>query len=122
MGPVVLGSRRVSLSADAFQETGGQVPAPQEQAGDRVVERGPESVVEPAEEESARVVAREESVTNAVAAGRSISKAERWRGIFHRRVDAFRHALRGDSPARVEPRCVQSKPGAAVAKTEPRAR
>ena len=56
--------------------------------------------LDPAEEESARKVALEESVTDAVAQGLSVSKAERLRGILSRRFNAFRRALRGDPPAR----------------------
>ncbi|CAM9729047.1 unnamed protein product, partial [Sphacelaria rigidula] len=71
----------------------------------------------PAQEESARKVALEDSVTDAGATGLSISKAERLRGILHCRVNAFRRALRGDPPARVEPMRVQPKPGASAVKT-----
>ena len=63
-----------------------------------LVERGPEMFMDPAEEESARKVALEESVTDAVAQGLSVSKAERLRGILSRRFNAFRRALRGDPP------------------------
>ena len=75
--------------------------------------------IDPAEEESARKVALEESVTDAVAQGLSASKAERLRGIVSRRFDAFRRALRGDPSARVEPMRVQLKSGASAAKAEP---
>ena len=67
-----------------------------------MVERGPEMFMDPAEEESGRKVALEESVTDAVAQGLSVSKAERLRGILSRRFNA-RRALRGDPQARVEP-------------------
>ena len=77
-------------------------------AVERLVERGPDMFNDPAEEESARKVALEESVTDAVAQGLSVSKAERLRGS--RRFNAFRRALRGDPPARVEPVRVQLKP------------
>ncbi|CAM9853182.1 unnamed protein product, partial [Sphacelaria rigidula] len=76
--------------------------------------------MDPAEEESARKVALEESATGAVAKGLSVPKAERLRGILHRRVNAFRRALRGDPPLRVEPMRVQPKPGASAVKTNPR--
>ena len=59
-------------------------------------------------------------MTDAVANGLSISKAERLRDILHRRVNAFRRALRGDPPARVEPMRVQLKPGATTVKAKPR--
>ena len=87
---------------------------------ERLVERGPEMFMDPAEEESARKVALEESVTDAVARGLSVSKAERLRGILSRRLNAFRRALRGDPPARVESMRVQLKPGASAVKAKPR--
>ncbi|CAM9506995.1 unnamed protein product, partial [Sphacelaria rigidula] len=76
----------------------------------------------PAEEESAWKIALEESVTDAMAKGLSVSNAERLRGILHRRVIAFRRVLRGDPLARVEPMCVQLKPGGSTVKTKPRRR
>ena len=85
-----------------------------------LVERDPEMFMDPAEEESARKVALEESVTDAVAQGLSVSKAERLRGILSRRFNAFRRALRGDPPVHVEPMRVQLKPGASAVKAKPR--
>ena len=76
--------------------------------------------MDPAEEESARTVALEESVTDAVAQGLSVSMAERLRGILCRRFNAFRRALRGNPPARVDPMRVQLKPGASAVKAKPR--
>ena len=61
-----------------------------------------------------------ESVTDAVAQGLSVSKAKLLRGIVSRRFNAFRRALRGDPPARVEPMGVQLKPGASAVKAKPR--
>ena len=118
--PAFLGSRRVSLSVAALQEAGGQATEEPDLAVERLVERGPEMFMDPAEEESARKVALEESVTDAVAQGLSVSKAERLRGILSRRFNAFRRALRGDPPARVEPMRVQLKPGASAVKAKPR--
>ena len=63
---------------------------------------------------------RQESVTDAVAQGLSVSMAERLRGILCRRFNAFRRALRGDPHARVEPMRVQLKPGASAVKFKPR--
>ena len=83
------------------------------------MERGPEMFMDPAEEESGRKVALEESVTDAVAQGLSVSKAERLRGILSPRFNA-RRALRGDPQARVEPMRVQLKPGASAVKAKPR--
>ena len=77
-----------------------------------MVERGPEMFMDPAEEESARKVAPEESVTDAVAHGLRVSKAERLRGVWSCRFNAYRRALRGDPPAHVEPMGVDLKPGA----------
>ena len=59
-------------------------------------------------------------MTDAVAQGRSVSKAKRLRGILSRRSNAFRRALRGEPPARVEPMRVQLKPGASAVKAKPR--
>ena len=92
---------------DAIEEDGGQATEEPDLAVERLVERGPEMFMDPAEEESARKVALEESVTDAVAQGLSVSKAERLRGILSHRFNAFRRALRGDPPARVEPMRVQ---------------
>ena len=85
--PALLGSRRVSLSVAALQEAGGQATEEPDLV-ERLVERGPEMFMDPAEEESARKVALEASVTDAVAQGLSVSKAERLRGILSRRFNA----------------------------------
>ncbi|CAN0019163.1 unnamed protein product, partial [Sphacelaria rigidula] len=69
---------------------------------------------------SARKIALQESATNAGATGLSVLEAERLRYIVHCRVNAFRRALRGDPPARVEPMRAKSIPGASAAKTKPR--
>ncbi|CAN0017800.1 unnamed protein product, partial [Sphacelaria rigidula] len=76
--------------------------------------------MDPAEQESARKFALEESMTETVAKGLSVSEAGRLRGILYCRVNAFRRALRGDPPARVKPMRVQPKPGASEVKTRPR--
>ncbi|CAM9632726.1 unnamed protein product [Sphacelaria rigidula] len=52
--------------------------------------------------------------------GLGVSKAEHLRGILYSHVNAFRRALRGDPPARVEPMRVTLKPGAAAVKAKPR--
>ena len=103
----------------ALQDAGGQATEELELAAERLVERGPEMFMDPVEEESARKVALEESVTDAVAQGLSVSSAERLRGILSRRFNAFRRALRGDPPARVEPMRVL-EPGASAVKAKPR--
>ena len=79
----------------AVQEAGGQATEEPDLAVERLVERGAERCMYPAEEESARKVALEESVTDAVAQGLSVSKGERLHGILSRRFNAFRRALRG---------------------------
>ena len=95
------GSRRVSVSVAALEEAGGQVTEEPDLAVERLVERRPEMFMNTAEEESAQKVAQEESVTDAVAQGLSVSKAERLRVILSRRFNAFRQALRGDPPVRL---------------------
>ena len=59
-------------------------------------------------------------MTDDVAQGLSVPKAERLRGILSRRFNAFRRALRGDPPARVEPMRVQLKPRTSAVKAKPR--
>ena len=71
------------------------------------MDRGPEMLMDPAEEDSARKVALEESVTDAVAQGLSVSKAKRLRGILSRRFNEFRRALRV-TPLRAWTPCVSS--------------
>ena len=110
----------MSLTVAALREAGGQATEEPDFAVERLVERGPEVVMDPAEEESARRDALEERVTDAVAQGLSVSKAERLRGIFSRRFNAFRRALRGDPPPRVEPMRVQVKPRVSPVKAKPR--
>ena len=75
--PALLGSRRVGLSVAALQEVGGKATEEQDLAVERLVDRGPEMFMHPAEQESARTVALEESVTDTVAQGLSVSQAER---------------------------------------------
>ncbi|CAN0436258.1 unnamed protein product, partial [Hapterophycus canaliculatus] len=108
------------LLVKEFQQTGGQVAEDRDEAVECLAEQGPEMFMEPAEEESARKVALEEGVTNAVAAGLSKSKSERLRGFLGRRCNKFRRALWADPPARVEPMRVQLKPGASAVKAKPR--
>ena len=52
--PALWGSRRVSLSVVVLQEAGGQATEEPDLAVERLVERGPEMFMAPAEEESAR--------------------------------------------------------------------
>ena len=110
----------MSLSVNAFQEAGGQATDEHDEAVERLGERGPDMFMDPADEVSARRVALEESVTDAVEQGLSVSKAERLRGVLHRHFNAFRRALRDDPPARVEPMRVKLKPGATAVKMKPR--
>ena len=64
--PALFGSCRVSLSVAALQKAGGQAAEEPDVAVEHLVERGPEMFMDPAEEESARKVALEESVTDAL--------------------------------------------------------
>ena len=68
------------------------------------------------EERGARDRALEDSVQQAEQSG--LSAACRLRDILSRRVDAFRRALRGGLPARVEPMRVQLKPQAQAVKAD----
>ncbi|CAN0411671.1 unnamed protein product, partial [Scytosiphon promiscuus] len=68
--------------------------------------------MDPAEERVERERALEDSVEEAVRNGLSADGAGRLRDILSRRVNAFRRALRGDPPARVEPMREQLKPQA----------
>ena len=76
--------------------------------------------MDPADEVSARRVALEESVTDAVEQGLSVSQADCLRGVLHRHFNAFRRALPDHPPARVEPMKVTLKPGATAVKMKPR--
>ena len=91
--PPFLGSRRVRVSVAALQKAGGQAKEEPDLAVERLVERGPQMFMDPAEEDSARKVALGESVTDAVAQGLIISKAKRLPGILSRRFNAFRRVL-----------------------------
>ena len=97
----------MNLSVAALQEAGGQATEGPDLAVERLVERGSEMFKDPAKENFARTVALEESVTDAVAQGLCVSKAERLHGILTRRFNAFRRALRGD-PLRAWSPCVSS--------------
>ena len=85
---------------------------------ERLVERGPELFMDPTEEKGARDRALEDSVLLAEQSGLSADGACRLREILARLVGAFRRALRGDPPARVEPMRVQLKPGACAVKAK----
>ena len=76
--------------------------------------------VDPMEERDARDRALEDTAQQAKQSGLSADGACRLRDNLSRRVDAFRHALRGDPPARVEPMRVQLKPQAQAVKARPR--
>ena len=77
--------------------------APADVAVERLVERGPDMFMDSKEERGARERALEDSVQQAEQSGLSADGACLFRDIPSRRVDAFRRALRGDPPARVEP-------------------
>ena len=88
--------------------------------GGRLVERGPDMFMDSREERGARDRALEDNVQQAEYSGLSAYGACRLRDILSRRVDAFRRALRGDPPARVEPMRVHLKPQAQAVKARPR--
>ena len=91
----------------ALQEAGGQATEEPDLAVERLVDRGPEMFMDPVEEESARKVALEEGVTDAVAQSLSVSKAERLRGF---RVAASTRFVErcGVTPLRAWSPCVSS--------------
>ena len=115
--PNCLAARRVTLPVESFQsEVAGDAPA--DVAVERLVERGPDMF--PMEETGARDRALEDSIRQAEHSGVSVDGACRLRDILSRRVDAFRRALQGDPPARVEPVRVHLKPQAQVVKARRR--
>ena len=112
-----LAARRVTLSVQFFQSEVAD-DAPADVAVERLVERGPDMFR--MEERGARERALEDSVQQAEQSGLSADGACRLRDILSRRVDAFRRALRGDPPARVEPMRVHLKPHAQAERARPR--
>lgn len=117
--PSYLAARRVTVSVRAFQ-TEATVDDPEDEAVERLVDRGPDMFMDPAEERTARERALEDSVQQAEQSGLSVDGAIRLRDILARRVGAFRRALCGDPPAQVEPMRVQLKPQAKAVKATPR--
>ena len=114
--PSFLAARRVTLRVETFQSEVSD-DAPADVAVERLVERGPDMFR--MEERGARERALEDSVQQAEQSGLSADGACRLRDILSRRVDAFRRALRGDPPARVEPMRVHLKPQAQAVKARP---
>ena len=106
-----LAARRVTLSVQSFQSEVAE-DAPVDVAVERLVERRPDMFMDPMEERDARDRALEDIVQQAEQSGPSADGARPLRDILSRRVDAFRRALRGDPPARVEPMRVHLKPQA----------
>ena len=94
--------------------------APADVAVERLVERGPDMFLDQMEERGARDRALEDSVQQVEQSGLGADGACRLRDVLSRRVDAFRRALRGDPPARVEPMRVDLKPQAQAVKARPR--
>ena len=92
----------MTLSVQSFQSEVAD-DAPADVAVERLVERGPDMFMDSREERGARDRALEDNVQQAEYSGLSAYGACRLRDILSRRVDAFRRALRGDPPARVEP-------------------
>ena len=92
-----------------------------EPAVERTVDRGPEMVMEPALEEHERRVALEQAVEVAASNGLDDTQvAQLKQVVLERRWNAFRRALRGDPPAKVEPMRVVLKPNAQPVKARPR--
>ena len=117
--PNFLAARRVTLPVESFQSEVAD-DAPADVAVKRLVERGPDMFMDQMGERGTRNRALEDSVQQAEQSGLSADGACRLRDILSRRVDAFRRALRGDPPARVEPMRVHLKPQAQAVKARPR--
>ena len=92
----------MTLPVESFQSEVAD-DAPADVAVERLVERGPDMFMDQMGERGTRDRALEDSVQQAERSGLSADGAFRLRDILSRRVDAFRRALRGDPPARVEP-------------------
>ena len=106
--PSFLAARWVTLPGESIQSEVAD-DAPADVAVERLVEWGPDMFMDPMVERGARHRALEDSIQQAEQSGLSADGACRLRDILSRRVDAFRRALRGDPPARVEPMRVQLK-------------
>ena len=114
-----LAARRVTISVDAFQTEQVQ-ETPADEAVERLVDRGPDMFLDPAEEKEGRNRALADSVRQAEQQGLSAEGAFRLRDILARRVDSFRRALCGDPPANVETMRLTLKPQAKAVKAKPR--
>eukprot|EP00903_Cladosiphon_okamuranus_P005945 g5874.t1 len=107
--PNIAATRRVTLSVDALQPADAEeVP---DEAVERLVARGPDMVMSPAQEEQGRKEALDAAVASAASAGLFAQRVRKLGGIVKRHWNAFRRALRGDPPADVEPMRVVRKPG-----------
>ncbi|CAM9979133.1 unnamed protein product, partial [Sphacelaria rigidula] len=104
-------ARRVIVSIRSFQSAN-EEETPADEAVERLVDRGPDMFMDPAEERGARERTLEDSVQQAEMKGLSADDAHCLRDILARHVHKFRRALRGDPPARVEPmkEAVKAKP------------
>ena len=117
--PSFLAARRVTLPVESSQSEVAD-DAPADVAVERLVERGADMFIDQMGKRGTRDRALEDSVQQAEQSGLSADGACRLRDILSRRVDAFRRALRGDPPARVEPMRVHLKPQAQAVKARPR--
>eukprot|EP00752_Nemacystus_decipiens_P016680 g14920.t1 len=99
--PRVSDARRVALSVEALH--GADRDDVPDEAVERLVARGPDMVMSPAEEAQGREEALAAAVESAVSAVLSGQGRGRLESIIDPHWDAFRRALRGDPPARVEP-------------------
>ena len=116
--PQVSDARRVTLSVDALQ--GADRDGVPDEAVERLASRGPDMVMSPAEEEQGREEALAAAVESAASAGLSGQGRERLESIIDRHWSAFRRALRGDPPARVEPMRTTLVQGARAVKARSR--
>ncbi|CAB1109830.1 unnamed protein product [Ectocarpus sp. CCAP 1310/34] len=103
-------ARRISVSVEAFTQRA--APDPPDAAVERLVARGPDMVMTPAEEEAGRADALDRAVDSAADAGLSPWGLDRLRQVVDRRFNVFRRGVRGDPPANVPPMTVKLKTGA----------
>ena len=95
-------ARRVTLPVESFQsEVADEAPA--DVAVERLDDRGQDMFMDQMGKRGTRDRTLEDSVQQVEQSDLRADGACRLRDIRSRRVDAFRRALRGDPPARVEP-------------------
>lgn len=87
---------------------------------ERLVGRGPDMFMSPADEETARSQALEDEIHAAVDVGLPLENMNQLKGVLSRRWNAFRIALRGGPPARAESLRFTLEPGARAVKAHTR--